>query len=78
MAVDGDIDAAIEIFSEAGLDACDAEIEALDDLKDRKPRGEFHAAKTALERLGHDRGYGRSFQQKVPPSRIVISNRNRL
>lgn len=51
MAIAGDVDAAIDLFSDCVPESWEAQSLALDDLMNREPRGLFHAAKTCLERI---------------------------
>lgn len=50
LALTGDVEASIAILTESGLRPEDAETEALADLMERRPRGDFHFAKEVLIR----------------------------
>lgn len=57
-AINGDLDASLGVFDDSGLDELDAESECIDDLINRKPKGELAASIAILERFGQDRGWG--------------------
>lgn len=52
LALTGDVEAAIEVFIDSGLRPEDAKMEALVNLMERRPKGDFHAAKEVLVRYG--------------------------